>query len=151
MLHLTILHIVSAVGLAIDLLGVLILGYDLLRLQRSLRSEARERASEVKKFYDDYIPAEEWADEIRTHAGRLTCRSSRDLFASSDGALSDGLSEVAEALDFVAVRIASQAKLERRRSEQDEQSAMVSFKLSGRGLALILSGFFIQLIGIFLN
>jgi hypothetical protein len=151
MLHLTISHIVSAVGLVIDLTGVLVLGYDLLRLQRSLRSEAKERSLEIKELYDGYVPAAEWADEIKTRASRLTCRSSRDMIASGDDALSDGLNEVAEALDFIAVRIASLAKLERHRSERDEQSARASFKLSGFGLALILLGFFVQLVGIFLN
>jgi hypothetical protein len=88
-------------------------------------------------------------DKMR--ARRLTSRSYRDSLASSANALSDGLEEIAEALDFIAVRIASLAKLEGHRSEQDEQSAMVSFKLSGCGLVLILLGFFIQLVGIFLN
>jgi hypothetical protein len=151
MLNLTISHVVSAAGLTVDLIGVFILGYDLLRLQRSLRSEAQERFCEIKELYDGYVPAQERADKIKMSARRLTSRNTRDLIASGDNALGDGLSEVAEALDFIAVRIASLAKLERRRSESDQRSAMVSFRLSGVGLVMILVGFFMQLVGIFLN
>jgi hypothetical protein len=151
MVFLSVSHILSALGLTFDLIGVLTLGYDLLRLQRSLRTEAKERVSEIKKLFDDLVPAGEWAAEIKDFGKRISSYSSKDDYQSDRSALGIALEEIGGTLDFIAVRIEAVAKLEKLRSERDEKSADVSFRLSAFGLVLILVGFFFQLVGVFLK
>jgi hypothetical protein len=151
MLHLTVAHLISAFGLMGDLLGVLILGFDLLRLQSSLRLEARARADLIKKLYDELVPAEQWADSIQLHATSLKWSRRGGEMDDVIGTLPVALEEVADTCKFLAVRLGALGQLEARRSEQDGRSAVLSFRLSWIGLALIFLGFLLQLAGTFLS
>src|SRR6266581_467717 len=54
----------TPIGLILDVIGVLLLGFDLVRVQKSLRTQARNDLARFEAMVEDYGGAESWIEEI---------------------------------------------------------------------------------------
>jgi hypothetical protein len=139
-----------------DLCGVLLLGYDLLRLQRSLVHDSSQRLADLDEHFGGYSPPEEWADEVRANSRWVNAYEYSEYHAEDEISYNvrrhdDALKEVAETFDFIAVRLAALAKMEISKANADAKSASYSFGLSIIGFILISVGFFVQILGLLLS
>ena len=143
-------HLLIA-GLVLDLVGVLLLGIDLIRLHRSLRS----RAAATREFYDhleeEYGGVESWMQEVaENHTGWVTPpRSSGDppeLYNLSTTV--EVVKQVSEGVHWVASRLARVNEVLDASAREDEKQSARSMWVSCLGLVLLTSGFTLQIVGV---
>lgn len=139
-------------GLLLDLVGVLMLGADLIRLHRSLRT----RATTTREFYDRldeaYGGVESWMREVaEKYTGwKEPPRSSGDPVQLHNlGNTIEVLKEVAEGVYSVASRLARVNEVLDAGARQDEALSARSMWVSCVGLGFLTVGFILQIIGAF--
>ena len=97
----------SVTGLAADFSGVALPGFDLVRLQRFLRAQARSSLANFEAMASDYGGIESWADEIRKQAGWMPEHAyaryhMEDEVSYNARRAADNLAEVAQCLNALA-------------------------------------------------
>jgi len=55
----------SIIGLILDVIGVCLLGFDLIRLQRSIRLRGKEGRARFDDLESKYGGIESWADDLK--------------------------------------------------------------------------------------
>ena len=145
------LHPVTAFGLLLDFVGVLLLGSDVVRIQRRLRSEAADRLASFQEVAEANEDMKHWLDQLAANAdwrehgwdeGRAI-----PLAASFDPDAAKA--SFTDALSYVAGLSEDMHKLARlmlATTEGDERTANLSLRLSYAGLGLITLGFLLQAI-----
>ena len=69
------MHYLTILGLVFDVIGVILLGIDLIRLQRATKDRAKEGRAMFDEIEEEYGGIESWADEIKRYSGGiLDCR-----------------------------------------------------------------------------
>lgn len=139
-------------GLVLDLVGVLLLGADLIRLHRSLRT----RATTIREFYDQldeaYGGVESWMRDVaeKCTGWKEPPRSSRDPAELHNLGNTIGVvTEVAEGVYAVASRVARVNEVLVDSARQDESLSTRSMLFSWLGLVFLTTGFILQIIGAF--
>lgn len=137
-------------GLVLDLVGVLLLGADLIRLHRSLRT----RAAKTREFYDQleetYGGVESWMRDVaEKYTGwKEPPRSSADPAELHNlGNTIEVVKEVAEGVYSVASRLARINEVLDASARRDESLSASSMLVSYIGLAFLTVGFILQIIG----
>lgn len=139
----------SIVGLALDLIGVMMLGIDLVRVQRKLRSDAEDRLASLTEVVDSSGGLEgflksisgDWREYERDEGAYVPREGTFDYGSAKQSVseLKDGINGLADNLRTVATVMVSGV-------ESDRQTAGMSLKVTYGGLALIATGFLLQLI-----
>jgi hypothetical protein len=138
----------SAIGLALDLIGVMMLGVDLVRVQRNLRHDAEERLSALRDVTEGVGGIDRFlktvSGDFREYERDEGAYSPRHGTFDSDSAersieeLKDGINSVADNVGILAAMIVAGV-------EGDRKTVSKSLIFSYAGLALILLGFGLQI------
>jgi hypothetical protein len=139
-------------GLIADFVGVSLLGFDLIRVQRMLRANAAAELSRFNAMAEDYGGVESWIKEIRKSTRWVNAHEYSDYQADDEISYNvrraiEGLSETSECVSALACHLTEIVTLSQQKVEGDSVTAQSSLRLSVIGLALILIGFCGQLIG----
>jgi hypothetical protein len=142
----------SAAGLAIDFVGVALLGIDLIRLQAALRRQAGNNRATLDGLASDYGGTESWAAEIEKSAKWYPSSSYSDYHAEDEISFNarrvvEQLGEMASVANGLAGHLARVTTYLDEAARESEQSAGASFWFSIVGMTFIALGFAVQLKG----
>ena len=146
------MNALSVIGLATDLVGVLLMGVDLARIQRKLRSDARERLASLTDVFEGKDKLDEWLAEIaRSSDWRETDYDegrSHYLPGTFDPkAAQESIRALTGEVANLGLDIARLAKLQIVAAEADQKTARYSLAATYAGLGLICIGFVFQIVG----
>ena len=138
------------IGLALDLAGVLCLGFDLIRLQRGLRASATASRESYDSLEAEYGGVESWLDDLADQSEWV-----QDLPSSigetpesfNAHSIFDIVREVSGASGAVAERLAGVGKILLDGAKRDEELSSLSLRFSYVGLSLLVVGFAMQIVG----
>ena len=143
--------ILVTAGLVADLIGVLFLGFDVIKIQRNLRQSAQEKFDGANEVLGDYDQFGDWVKEVKRNAdwrdwdyeeGQVSYRAGTFDHDAAERSISDimlAISNVNESLSKIAEITVDGAI-------QDQHTAERSLKMSYMGLALITIGFALQIV-----
>ncbi len=142
------MNYLSIAGLALDLAGVLMLGVDLVRVQRRLRQDAADRLNALEDIsksaggLDAFLKSisGDWR-EFQRDEGRYVPQSGTfdyDSAKQSFDEMKDGINGLADNLLAIASMMVASVK-------SDQQTANISLRVSYVGLGLIVVGFCLQI------
>jgi len=143
---------IAAFGLVLDLLGVLMLGFDLLRLQAKLRRQARADHRLYLELSHDYEEVERSAVRLRglsayaERDGRLD-RASDEEIAFNVKNLASRVPEITGALAALGDRAERLTAHLIERNRAAHENARGTLRLTALGLILITVGFALQIVG----
>ena len=139
----------SVSGLVLDILGVLLLGTDLIRLQKALRNRAKANRAMYDELEQEYGGVESWMDELsnQTMPTSVPRHSGDSLTGYSMSQVYGIVDELAQGSSAVATRLAQVGKLLDAGARQDERLSASSLWFSYGGLGLLVIGFTLQIIG----
>lgn len=142
---------ISTIGLILDFVGVLLLGFDLIRVQHSLRRQSRKDVQRLQEISAEYGGLSAWLDELacsgdwresQYEEGRIVFYDGFDL----DMAKRDfqDLTAAAKASQSFASSVALFVTAQVQSAEEAARSSLI---LSYFGVGLITIGFGLQLWG----
>jgi hypothetical protein len=139
-------------GLILDLMGVVILGVDILRIQSRLRTAATERLDALNTIATEYGGIEEWMkcvgeDAYWTHFYSDEGRMLPDKDRFDPDAAQKSFVEAAEAISGLSQHIHKLGSLLLSASKADKKIAGFSLGFTILGLFLIVFGFSFQIYG----
>jgi len=140
--------VISAVGLLLDLIGVMLLGIDLIRVQRHQRNDAIDRLARLENILEGIGGLDGWAKTVRSDFRDWDWDEGRTVML--DGtfdprAARESVQEIAETVSVVGTHVVTLAQMQTATIDADRSAADVSLKFAYFGLALILAGFAMQL------
>ncbi|MBO9712176.1 hypothetical protein [Sphingomonas sp.] len=146
------MNYLSVVGLVLDVAGVLMLGIDLVRVQRKLKGDAEERLSTLNEVaesaggIDRFLKSisGDWREYDREDGGYVPRHGTFDHRAAemSLDELKDGINGLADNLQTVATMMVATV-------ESDRKTASMSLWVTYGGLTLIVVGFALQAVAYF--
>lgn len=140
----------SVGGLMLDLVGVMMLGADLVRVQRKLRSDALDRLSALTEVVKGAGGMERYLKSISGDF-RENYRDEGQFLPSAGtfdhDAAERSLDEVKDGINGLADHVGTVARMMAATVESDEQTARMSLSVTYGGLVFILLGFALQLAG----
>ena len=141
----------TPIGLILDVIGVLLLGFDLVRVQKSLRTQARNDLARFKAMVEDYGGAESWLEEIAKNSrwideSAYSEKHTEDEVSYNARHAIDQLGELAQSVSGLAEAITKIILFQKEQAEANSRIANASILYSILGLALIFVGFLMQLI-----
>jgi hypothetical protein len=139
-------------GLVLDLIGVLLLGFDLIRVQRMLRSQAAEDLANFERMAEDYGGTESWIQDIKKSAHWVRESSYSDHLAQDEVSYNaeraiESIREATECMEGLAGHIASIVSLQKKQVQGNREAAQASLRYSIAGLVFIFLGFLGQMLG----
>jgi hypothetical protein len=142
----------SAIGLVLDLAGVLMLGFDLIRVQQMLRAQAADDLARFDEMAESYGGTESWIAEIKKSARWVPESSYSDYHAQDEVSFNaehavEKLKEAVECMEGLAQHLAEVASLQRHQAEGNREAARTSLRYSIIGLVFIFFGFLFQMFG----
>jgi hypothetical protein len=142
----------SVSGLSADFVGVILLGIDLIRVQRMLRANAAAELDHFNAMAENYGGVEAWSKEIKRSARWVKQQEYEDYLIQDETSYNaeqakEGLSELSECVNALANHLTEIVTLSQRKLEGDSVAAQTSLRMSVIGLFFILFGFTGQLIG----
>jgi hypothetical protein len=142
----------SASGLAVDFVGVLLLGVDLIRLQTRIKQAAAASRRTLDGLTQDYGGTQSWAEEIRTSAKWVPASAYSDHHAQDELSYNaeralERIGEVASCTEGLAAHIATITTFLDEDAAEHERTAATSFFFSVAGLVMIIVGFGLQFVG----
>jgi hypothetical protein len=140
------------IGLVLDLIGVLLLGFDLIRVQRMLRSQAAEDLANFEQMAEDYGGTESWIQDIKKGAHWVRESSYSDHHVQEEVSYNaersmEIIKEATECMEGLAGHIASVVSLQKKQVEGNREAAQKSLRYSIIGLVFIFFGFLGQMVG----
>lgn len=141
----------GSVGLLLDVIGVLLLGFDLIRVQRGLRAQARRDLEHFDGLANDYGGTESWIEEIERSAKWISSHQYEDRHAEDEVSFNarrsvEQLNELSQCIAGVAEHLGKVVELQRGFAEGNRVTANASLYYSFVGLILIFVGFSLQLV-----
>jgi hypothetical protein len=143
----------TLIGLIFDLIGVSLLGFDLLRVQTRLRKGASDRLKAFSEYLEEFESIGYWAVEREKGVRRIHLHEywdyeaidedtkNIDVILERSRATESGLNELSEASRGLTNYLLKGADL-------DAQDAKTSLGVSYLGLILIVMGFSLQIIAL---
>ncbi|MGC6329123.1 hypothetical protein [Rhizorhabdus sp. FW153] len=142
--------VLGLTGLALDLAGVMLLGFDLVRIQRDLRRHAEARLSSLR----DVAEAAGGMDSFLTSVSSDFREYYRDegAYLPSDGTFDyqsakRSFDEVKGSIANLAEHLGTMAAMLGATIESDKETAGMSLRFTYMGLLLIVAGFILQMAG----
>ncbi|MDX2237993.1 MAG: hypothetical protein NW203_10555 [Hyphomonadaceae bacterium] len=144
------MNLLSVLGLALDLLGVFLLGFDLVRVQSRLRSDAEDRVATLDAILEDIGGIDGWAQTVSSDFRDWHLDEGRAV--GIDGTFDarvagESFREALATIAAVGTNVLMLAKMQLASVEADRATAKLSLRLSYVGLALIFVGFCLQILG----
>ena len=140
----------SVGGLVLDLVGVMMLGADLVRVQRKLRSDASDRLSALTEVVEGAGGMDSFLKSISGDF-REYYRDEGQFLPSAGtfdhDAAERSLDEVKDGINGLADHVGTVARMMAATVESDEQTARLSLRVTYGGLVLIVLGFALQTAG----
>jgi hypothetical protein len=141
----------APVGLILDVIGVLLLGFDLVRVQKSLRTQARNDLARFEAMVEDYGGTESWLEEISKNSrwideSAYSARHAEDEVSYNARHAIEQLAELAQSVSGLAEAITKIIQFQKDQAEANSRIANASILYSIVGLVLIFVGFLMQLI-----
>lgn len=138
------------VGLATDFAGVLLLGFDLVRLQQRVRDEAQANLDRLEDATSEYGGAGAWAAEIRRTARWINESAYSRWHAEDEVSYNarhnlEKLQELAEVAEGVAKHLSELTTIVVGSAKEGQRTAGQSLRFSIIGIGLVAIGFSLQL------
>jgi hypothetical protein len=138
----------SVAGLALDLSGVLLLGFDLVRVQRRLRGDAKTRISSLDAILDEIGGIDGWAGTVPSDFRDWQWDEGRTVMV--DGTFDthrarESFEEALNTIGAVGTHVLTLANMQLALINADRATANLSLRYSYLGLGLIVVGFCLQL------
>lgn len=140
--------VLSVTGLVLDLVGVMMLGVDLVRIQKRLRGDAEGRLAALNDIAEGAGGAEAFLKSVsgdfreyyRDEGRYLPSDGTFDYQSAKQSVdeLKDGLTDLADHLGTLARMLIASV-------EGDRETAKLSLNVSYSGLGLIVVGFLLQI------
>ena len=142
----------SVGGLGLDVVGVLLLGIDLIRLQRTTRKNATQVRVMFDEIESEYGGIESWAKEIEEQSAWIpedlySRRHSEEEVSFNARHTLDRLRDIASAVNGLAVHLTKVTEILDKDATQNERIAGSSFWISIVGVTFLIAGFGLQVIG----
>lgn len=144
--------LIGTAGLCLDAIGVSLLGFDLIRLQRRLRREAGEREALLESMAEEYGGIAAWAEQIKRGAKWIP-QSAYERHHAEDPVsynvqnLTERAGELGECINGLGEHVAKLTTYLGDAARIDTVLAASSLRYSIAGVALLLAGFVFQVIG----
>lgn len=138
-------------GLVLDAVGFVLLGWDLIHLQRDMKKRADENINTIEEFSEKYGGIQNWSLGIQSEIGRIrppySARDNYNERLSNIRFTVEGLSNLNQCVWNMAGHLSDFVRLFGKNAERDRQAANRSLKRSIVGVALIVFGFGLQIVG----
>ena len=140
------------IGLVLDLIGVLMLGYDLIRVQRMLREQAAQDLSRFDEMAESYGGTEGWLQEIGKSARWIPQSAYWDHHAEDEISYNarhaiETVREFTECSAGLSEHLSKVVSLQKAQAEGNRRTARASLRYSLIGLAFVFFGFVFQMFG----
>lgn len=139
-------------GLVFDAIGFVLLGWDLIHLQRDMKKRVDENISTIEEFSEKYDEIQGWSNDIRKsgrwiNESEYSSRHAEDEVSFNAHIMQDRLNDLANCVEDLAKHLFDFVDLFRKNAKRDRQAANRSLRWSIIGLLLIISGFGLQIVG----
>lgn len=146
------MNYLSIIGLALDLAGVLLLGADVLRIQRKLKRDAVERLSSLNEVFEGQAGLEAWMEELARNADWREHQRDEGRYFPVDGtfdpsAAKESVREITAQISELGANVGRLAELQIAAAKTDQRTARSSLALTYTGLLMIVAGFALQIAG----
>ena len=143
----------SVVGLVLDVVGVIFLSADLIRLQRAIRRRGNDGRARFDELESEYGGIESWANELMEQSRWVpehtySDRHSEDEVSYNARLAVETVRDLASAANGLAAQLTGVAGVLRSSAEEDERLASMSLRLSVVGVAFLSIGFLLQIVGV---
>lgn len=135
-------------GLALDLLGVLLLGFDLVRIQRRLRCDAEDRITRLDAILEEIGGIDGWAETVPSDFREWQWEEGRTVMVPGTfdpTRASESFEDALGTIGAVGAHVLTLAKMQIAAVDADRDTAKLSLRYTYIGLALILLGFSLQI------
>lgn len=146
---------VGAFGLFLDLIGVMLLSIDLIRVQRRMRESADESANVFRSLFESFGGIQSWASEVEKKSRFISGVALGETFHTASDAISWNLDRSIESVKELANCTAGNAEWLTRLTEAAKQNADIAEKdarmslyYSYIGMPLIIIGFLFQIVAV---
>jgi hypothetical protein len=139
----------SIAGLALDLAGVMMLGVDLVRVQRRLRGDAEDRVFRINAILEGIGGIDGWAETVPSDFREWQWEEGRTVMVSGtfDPARArESFEEALGTISAVGTHVITLANMQLAAIDADRATANLSLRYSYVGLGLIALGFCLQII-----
>jgi hypothetical protein len=146
------MNYLSISGLALDLFGVLLLGFDLVSVQRRLRGDAEDRISRLDSILEEIGGIDGWAKTVPSDFREGQWEEGRTVMMPGTFDPKRARESFEEVLDTVSVvgnHVLTLANMQLAAIDTDRNTANLSLRFSYIGLALIVFGFALQIAAYF--
>ena len=143
----------SRAGLTVDLAGVMLLGIDLVRVQRRLRGDAEERVTRLDAILEDIGGIDGWAETVPSDFREWQWEEGRIVGVDGTFNPKQTRESFEEALGIIGnegTHVVTLAKMQVAAIDADRDTAKLSLRYSYIGLALIALGFCLQIVALYL-
>ena len=138
----------SIAWLVLDLAGVVLLGIDLVRVQRRLRGNAEDRVTRLDAILEEIGGIDGWAKTVPSDFREWQWEEGRTVMVPGtfDPARArESFEEVLETIGVVGTHVVTLAKMQVAAIDADRDTANLSLRYSYIGLAVIVVGFSFQI------
>ena len=142
------MNYLSVAGLVLDVSGVMLLGSDLVRVQRRLRGVAEDRVSRLDVILEQIGGIDGWAETVPSDFRQWQWEEGRTVMLPGTFDPRQAGESFQEALDTIAsvgTQVLTLARMQAAAIEVDRSTANLSLRYTYGGLGLILIGFGLQL------
>ena len=139
----------SITGLALDLAGVMMLGVDLVRVQRRLRGDAEQRISRLDEILEEIGGIDSWAETVPSDFREWQWEEGRTVMLPGTfdpDRARESFEEALSTISAVGTHVLRLANMQLATVDADRVTANLSLRYSYIGLALIAIGFCLQII-----
>lgn len=146
----------TVLGLILDVIGVVLLSTDLIRLQRVVRRRGKDGRGRFDELESEYGGIESWASELTEQSRWVpeqaySERHSEDELSYNARRAAETISDLASAANGLAAQVAAIAGILRANADEDDRLASMSVKLSVFGVLLLVAGFLLQIVGVLVD
>jgi hypothetical protein len=141
---------VTLAGLALDFVGVLLLAFDLIRLQRDLRTGAANDLKALRDFDEETGGIADWMKRTEAEARRHQSRLTWDDFKESD-TLNSQVQDIANSVSGIGEYITKVTHFQIDRARTEDLRAKRTYWVSLWGLAFVVLGFALQGVGVIIQ
>lgn len=142
------MNYLSVLGLILDLSGVLLLGTDLVRVQRRLRSDAEERVFRLDEILEEIGGIDGWSKTVPSDFREWQWEEGRTVMLRGTFdpiRARESFQDALDTISLVGTQVVTLAKIQMASIDADRATASLSLRYSYIGLALILIGFCMQI------
>ena len=147
--------ILSIGGLSLDLVGVLLLGLDLIKVQRKISAEAEEAEGTLESFLADYGDLPEALSDLQKNTRRIQLHEYSDYHAEDETSYNidvqvERMKELAGIVKETTRWTSLLVEFQREQTQNERGMVASSVKFSVIGLLLIVIGFGMQIVAQFI-